>query len=245
MANGSSNCGDFFQPGLRTRVELVQGPERSFVEWAEVSAVEGNLVTLRLSRDVLPQGVVFEEGMSLQIRGGDRGTVKGSGFSCQGTVMGAAEGGEVQVMVSEEVKQDDPREFYRLAAEIPVTLFNLSAGGADILSTGAPAVQGVISRIVNISGGGIRTETMLEASDGDIVYATFHLPLPEPKAVPLVAQVVHSEAISGVGDKVFSTGLRYLHINERDRDSIVRYVCNEEIKRIRQTRKDYLSLPDT
>jgi len=34
-----------------------------------------------------------------------------------------------------------------------------------------------------------------------------------------------------------------MHINERDRDAIVRYVCNEEIKRIRLCRKDFYSLP--
>ncbi|UFS71801.1 DUF5634 family protein [Geomonas sp. RF6] len=242
---GSSNCRDYFRPGMRARVEIGPGGNGCFVEWADVVTVDDSLITLRLSRDMLPDGLSFEEGLPVLVRGGDEGNVKALGFSCEAMVVSTAQGGEVQVRLTEEVKPDELREFYRLNAEIPVTLFNLSAGGADIFACGTPSVQGVVSRIINISGGGIRTETMLEAADGDIVYATFHLPLPEPKAVPLVAQVVHTETIGADGnEKVFSTGLRYVHINERDRDSIVRYVCNEEIRRIRLTRKEFLSFPD-
>lgn len=246
MPNGSSNCKEFFRPGKRVKIEMAIGADGCFVEWADVVAVEDDLIYLRLSRDAFPEDLQLDAGARVLVRGGDQGNVKSLGFSCHGTIASMGKNGELQVRVAEKVKPDDLREYYRLNSEIPVTLFNLSAGGADILSSGTPSVQGVVSRIVNISGGGIRTETVLEAADGDIVYATFHLPLPEPKEVPLVAQVVHSEKIAGADgdDEVYSTGLRYVHINERDRDSIVRYVCNEEIKRIRQTKKEFLSLPD-
>jgi c-di-GMP-binding flagellar brake protein YcgR len=201
------------------------------------------VITLLLSRDALPEAVALKEGDAVLLRAGDHGNVKAVSFSCRGEVVSRTGRGELRVRCLEEVKSDEVREFFRLGTEISATLFNLSTSGGNPLENGAPAVQGSVARIVNISGGGIRTETTMATADGDIVYATFHLPLPEPKSVPVVAQVVHSEQINGPGGPLYSTGLRYLHINERDRDSIVRYVCNEEIRRIRLCRKDFLSLP--
>jgi c-di-GMP-binding flagellar brake protein YcgR len=55
---------------------------------------------------------------------------------------------------------------------------------------------------------------------------------------------MYSEVIERGNAACVSAGLRYQHINERDRDAIVRYVCNEEIRMIRLRRKDFFSLPE-
>lgn len=237
-----SNYRDYFHPGQRARVELSVEGDGVFNDGAIVTAVEDRHLALRLSRDKLPEGVLLHSDAPLVVRVGGQG----NGYSCRGVVLDAPLAGNLRIAFTGLVTAEDLREYFRLSCEIPVTLFNVTAGSAEEAGIGGLRVAGEVRlpRIVNISGGGLRTETEMAMSVGDIIYVTFHLPLPEPKIIPVVCQVVHSEAIDRPQDPCVSAGLRYQHINERDRDAIVRFVCNEEIRRIRQRRKDFFSLPD-
>ena len=219
----------------------LQGDKR-FNDGAVVTAVGDRQIALRLSRDTLPDGAQLHREAPLVVRVGG----SGSGYSCRGFVLDERAGEELRIELVDRVISEDLREYFRLDTEIPVILFNVTAGTAEESGTGGLRIvaQNSLPRIVNISGGGLRTETEMTMTVGDIVYATFHLPVPEPKVVPVVAQVVYSELVERWDTSIVSAGLSFMHINERDRDTIVRYVCNEEIKRIRLCRKDYYSLPD-
>ena len=216
--------------------------DRQFNDGAVVTAVGESQIALRLSRDTLPEGALLQREAPLVIRVG----VSGSGYSCRGVVADEGAGEELRVKFVDQVISEDLREYFRLDTDIPVILFNVTAGTAEESGAGGLRVAALctLPRIVNISGGGIRTETEMAMTVGDIVYATFHLPLPEPKVLPVVAQVVHSETVEQAAGSIVQAGLCFTHINERDRDTIVRYVCNEEIKRIRMCRKEFYSLPD-
>jgi len=239
MQKEPCNYKDYFHLGQRARVEMSLHGDRSFNDGAVVTAVGDSHIDLRLSRDQLPADVLLHSQAPLVIRVG----LSGSGYSCKAVVLEEPNGEELRVSFVERVKPEDLREYFRLKTEIPVTLFNVTAGTAEE-STGGLRVVGEarLPRIVNISGGGLRTETQMAMTADDIVYTTFNLPLPDRKVIPVVAQVVHSEVIPYGNTTCISTGLRYQHINERDRDAIVRYVCNEEIRLIRQRRKDFYSL---
>jgi hypothetical protein len=236
------NYRDYFHLGQRARVEMSLKGDRVFNDGAIVTAIGDGHIGLRLSRDRLPEGVQLHSEAPLVVRVG----ASGSGYSCRGVVLDAPLGEELRVGFIGQVMSEDLREYFRLNAEIPVTLFNVTAGTAEESGAGGLriATGGRLPRIVNISGGGLRTETEMAMTIDDIIYATFHLPLPEPKVVPVVTQVMHSEVIERSEGPCVSAGLRFMHINERDRDAIVRYVCNEEIRRIRLRRKDFFSLPE-
>ena len=239
MQKELSNYHDYFHLGQRARVEMSLQGDRVFNDAATVTAIGNGEIGLRLSRDKLPEGVMLHSEAPLVVRVG-RG---GNGYSCRAVVLDEPFGESLRVGFIGQVMSEDLREYFRLAAEIPVTLFNVTAGTAEESGTGGLrlATEGRLPRIVNISGGGLRTETEMAMSYDDIIYATFHLPLPEPKVIPVVTQVVHSEVIERSAGPCVSAGLHYMHINERDRDAIVRYVCNEEIRRIRLRRKDFFS----
>jgi len=236
------NYRDYFHPGQRARVEMSLQGDKRFNDGAVVTAVGDRQIALRLSRDTLPDGAQLHREAPLVVRVGG----SGSGYSCRGFVLDERAGEELRIELVDRVISEDLREYFRLDTEIPVILFNVTAGTAEESGTGGLRIvaQNSLPRIVNISGGGLRTETEMTMTVGDIVYATFHLPVPEPKVVPVVAQVVYSELVERWDTSIVSAGLSFMHINERDRDTIVRYVCNEEIKRIRLCRKDYYSLPD-
>jgi len=242
MYQEPSNYREYFHLGQRARVEMSLTGDRVFNDGAIVTAVGDSRIALRLSRDKLPDGVLLHCDAPLVVRIGGRG----NGYSCRGVVLDEPFGEDLQVGFIGQVMSEDLREYFRLNAEIPVTLFNVTAGSAEESGSGGLRVadDGRLPRIVNISGGGLRTETEMAMTIEDIIYATFHLPLPEPKVIPVVTQVVHSEVSERADGPCVSAGLRFMHINERDRDAIVRYVCNEEIRRIRLHRKDFFSLPD-
>ena len=237
MQQEPSNYKDYFHLGQRARVEMSLQGDRVFNDGAVVTAVGDGHIALRLSRDKLPDGVHLHSDAPLVVRVGG----SGSGYSCRGVVLDQPFGEDLRVGFVGQVMSEDLREYFRLNAEIPVTLFNVTAGSAEESGSGGLRIadERRLPRIVNISGGGLRTETEMAMTIDDIIYATFHLPLPEPKVVPVVTQVMHSEVIERADGPCVSAGLRFMHINERDRDAIVRYVCNEEIRRIRLRRKDF------
>lgn len=242
MLKEQSNYRDYFHPGQRARVEMAVKGNRVFNDGAVVTAVDDGEIALRLSRDALPEGVQLQHEAPLVVRVG----AGGNGYSCSAVVVEESYGENLRVAFTGQVRSDDLREYFRLSVEMPVTLFNVTAGSSEETSNGGLRIasEEMLPRIVNISGGGLRVETEMGMSVEDIVYTTFHLPFPDPKVVPVVTQVVHSEVIQRASGSCVSSGLRFMHINERDRDAIVRYVCNEEIRRIRQRRKDFFSLPD-
>jgi len=242
MEKETCNYRDYFRPGQRARVELSVDGDGVFNDGAVITAIENDQISLRLSRDTLPLGTQVHSEAPLVVRVGDRG----NGYRCRGVVLELPPGEDLQVRFTSQVMPEDLREYFRLATEIPVTLFNVTAGTAEETGSGGLRIasEGRLPRIVNISGGGLRTETEMSMTVDDIIYATFHLPLPEPKVIPVVTQVVHSDLVQRAEGVCVSAGLRFMHINERDRDAIVRFVCNEEIRRIRQRRKEFFSMPD-
>ena len=236
------NYKDYFHLGQRARVEMPLQGDRVFNDGAVVTAVGERQIALRLSRDSLPEGVRLHSEAPLVVRVGG----SGNGYSCRGVVLNEPVGEDLRIGFVGLVMSEDLREYFRWSAVIPVTIFNMTAGSVEESGSGAlRAVTEVrLPRIVNISGGGFRCETKMAMTREDLIYATFQLPLGEPKLVPVVAQVMHSEGVERSGAACVSAGLSFQHINERDRDAVVRFVCNEEIRMIRLRRKDFFSLPE-
>ncbi|GFO53047.1 hypothetical protein GMSM_00540 [Geomonas sp. Red276] len=241
MEKEPCNYRDYFHPGQRAVVEVNVEGGKVFNDGAVVTAVDDGHIGLRLSWDKVPLGAQLHREAPLVVRVGGIGY----GYSCKVVLLDDSSE-ELRAGFAGPVVPEDSREFFRLGTEIPVVLFNVTAGTAEENGFGGLRVagKGGVPRIVNISGGGLRTETEMAMAMGDIVYATFHLPLTEPKVVPVVAQVVHSEVLERDGVSVVSSGLSFMHINERDRDAIVRYVCKEEINRIRNCRKQMRTMAD-
>ncbi|HJV34418.1 PilZ-like domain-containing protein [Geomonas sp.] len=239
MENETFNYRDYFHPGQRAMVELSQRDGKVLNDGAVVTAVEENRISLRLTRENLPEGALLQPDVSLAVRVGGIGY----GYSCELSIIEEPPGAELMASFAGPVVPQDTREFFRLGTDLPVVLFNVTAGTAEENGFGGLSMGGKngLPRIVNLSGGGLRTETEMAMTVGDIVYATFHLPLAEPKIVPVVAQVVYSEIIESEDGVLVSAGLSLMHINERDRDAIVRYVCSEEINRIRLCRQQLKS----
>lgn len=232
------NYGDYFHPGQRARVELSLKCGSVFRDGAVVTAIADDSIALRLSRDSMPEGALLHPEAPLLIRVGG----SGSGYSCRATVLHERPGQELRATLVDPVVPEDLRAFFRVATELPVTLFNVTADASE--ENGQEQQREQLPRVVDISGGGIRTETSIPMRVGDTVYGLFQLPFIEPKAIPVVGQVVHSDIYERAGKAVVSAGLKFVHIDERDRDAVVRFVCIEEMRQIRRSRRPIGSLYD-
>jgi hypothetical protein len=99
----------------------------------------------------------------------------------------------------------------------------------------------IIPLAANVSGGGVRLFTHQGFEDGEYVLVEILIPSPQ-RVVDAIARVVFANAcLVSEGDRpYFNTGFQFVYINERDRDAIVNYISNVQLKRIQQLRERYL-----
>ncbi|ACM18418.1 PilZ domain protein [Geotalea daltonii FRC-32] len=263
---------DYFHVNQRARVDLPLGNGRFFHEWAVISSAHGDLISLRLSRDVLPHDLLLAKGEPVSVRAGSGG----QGYRCH-AVIEDVELEKVTLRLSGSVIPDELRAYFRLDTLLE---FNYSPAGKEetwelpgnrcIIGTGTGCAKPSSQQwnfqrsrlmemcndkgngekhaaqpiIVNISGGGLRAQTVEEIQVGSVFNLAFHLPNSQPHQVQTLAEVIYCQPLASVWhtSTSFSTGMRYLKINERSRDSIIKFVCSEEIKKIRNCNKNFHSM---
>ena len=103
----------------------------------------------------------------------------------------------------------------------------------------------VIPLAANISGGGLRILLHHQFKIDELVLLEIYVPTePQPRIVDAVGRVVlcnqNYAASKQLQRESFNTGIEFLFIDERDRDCIVKYISNVQLKRIRQLREQYL-----
>lgn len=103
----------------------------------------------------------------------------------------------------------------------------------------------VIPLAANISGGGIRILLHHQFKMDDLMALEIYLPSePHARIIDAVGKVVfvgqNYAATKQMHRESFNTGIQFLYIDERDRDAIVSYISNVQLKRIRMLREKYL-----
>lgn len=103
----------------------------------------------------------------------------------------------------------------------------------------------VIPLAANISGGGIRMLLHHKFENDTLVPIEIYLPCePEPQIIDAVCIVAFANenyaATRQFSRTSYNTGLKFKFIEERDRDAIVSYISNVQLKRIRLMREQYL-----
>ncbi|MDD2499759.1 MAG: DUF5634 family protein [Geobacter sp.] len=107
----------------------------------------------------------------------------------------------------------------------------------------------VIPLAANISGGGVRMLLHHKFKNDTLVPIEIYLPSePEPQVIDAVCVVAFANenyaASKQFSRTSYNTGLKFKFIDERDRDAIVSYISNVQLKRIRQMREQYLFRSD-
>jgi hypothetical protein len=87
----------------------------------------------------------------------------------------------------------------------------------------------------NISGGGLRTNLPEQLQPGCKAILELYLPVKPPRIIEIVGEVLSSAYVhSEDGGKTFSTPFKFTHLNENDRDAIIKHIHFIQQRQIRQ-----------
>ncbi|WP_168206083.1 PilZ-like domain-containing protein [Geobacter sp. FeAm09] len=102
--------------GMKVEVGIPLPNARVFRDWAIVNEMDEDLVSLQLSRDMLPEGVSLRVGQLLTIRSES----DGQACSCRAFIVSKGYEQDLLLRLTGEIVSDELREFYRIDAFLPI-----------------------------------------------------------------------------------------------------------------------------
>lgn len=109
----------YFPVGKKIGVGIPLPDAEVFRDWAIIHEIDEDLVSLQLSRDVLPAGITLQYGQILELRGGS----DESGYCCRAIVVSEGESRVLLLRLIGEIVSDELREFYRIDAFLPLKYY--------------------------------------------------------------------------------------------------------------------------
>jgi hypothetical protein len=273
----------YFSSGMKIGIGIPLPNSEVFRDWAVISEIDEDLVSLQLSRDHLPIGVDLHVGQIVELRGGKDDTA----YSCRAIIVNEGQARQILLRLIGEIVTDELREFYRIDAFLPIKYFVSRDQNTDTLkkewqsrrqkrlddemlrkqqrwestlvrgsdefsperhheqSAGEPespdtSWNTVVPLAASISGGGMRIITHQGFNEGE--YVPLEIMVPDPRRiVEAVGRIVFCNRNTGIaGDREnFNVALKFVFIDERDRDAVVNHISTVQLKRIRQLREQF------
>ncbi|MDD2897201.1 MAG: DUF5634 family protein [Desulfuromonadaceae bacterium] len=119
----------YFPVGKKVGVGIPLPNADVFKDWAIIHGINEDLISLQLSRDILPVNVLLHFGQILELRG----ETENSGYCCRAIVVSEGDARELLLRLIGEVVSDELREFYRIDAFLPIKYFVSHEQNIDIL----------------------------------------------------------------------------------------------------------------
>ncbi len=102
--------------GMKVEVKIPLPNSRDFRDWAIISETDEDLVSLQLSRDILPDGVTLRIGQVLTISSQSDGET----YSCRAFIVSKGYEQDLLLRFTSETFSNELREFYRVDAFLPI-----------------------------------------------------------------------------------------------------------------------------
>ncbi|MDR3579498.1 MAG: DUF5634 family protein [Oryzomonas sp.] len=102
--------------GMKVEVGIPLPGSKVFRDWAIISEVDEDLVSLQLSRDMLPDGVNLRVGQMLTLRSESDGQAR----TCRAFIVSKGYDQDLLLRLTGEIVYDELREFYRIDAFLPI-----------------------------------------------------------------------------------------------------------------------------
>jgi len=107
--------------GMKVEVGIPLPNTKVFRDWAIINEIDEDLVSLQLSRDMLPDGVNLRVGQLLTIRSES----DGQAHSCRAFIVSKGYDQDLLLRLTGEIVFDELREFYRIDAFLPIKFYTL------------------------------------------------------------------------------------------------------------------------
>ena len=207
----------YFNIKKRVNVNISFDDGCFFNEWGEVRSFRGrDQIEIVFSSDLPPEGVRLGIGTALELRA----IVDETRYSCHGIVVGSDSPRFFTIRLIGDVITDDPREFYRINAFLPLTYRVEPVGNPRNAESERPSPPTPIA--ANISGGGLRSWFPEKLEKDRLVELLLYIPLPNSgtRSIPVVGKVVHvrPEPLGTPTRPLWDTAIHFQKIDEHDRD---------------------------
>src|SRR3974390_981019 len=107
--------------GMKVEVHIPLPDAKVFRDWAIIDEIDEDLVSLQLSRDMLPDGVNLRVGQILTVRS----ETDGQAHSCRAFIVSKGYEQDLLLRLTGEIVFDELREFYRIDAFLPIKFYTL------------------------------------------------------------------------------------------------------------------------
>lgn len=243
---------------MRVKLSIPLSGGEVFREWAIVDNIELNLISLRLSRAILPEHVAISIGSIIEVRI----FANNISYCCRGIVINEYNGEFLNMELISEIITNELREFFRIDVFLPVHITRPTEQDEERLKdewiqrrrqmvnpyeneeVDPTRIENEWAQLlpipVNMSGGGMRCKVPTPTAKGDLLWVKIHVPLSPQRDVLLVGKAVYASTVTENNETLHDTAMHFLLIDERDRDALINYISDMELRRIREFKKHYL-----
>jgi hypothetical protein len=116
-----------FPPGMKVIVAIPMRNHELFRDTAVIHEIDEDVVSLQLSRDVLPVDINLQTGKILELRGGKDGYA----YRCNGNLVSEGTAGAIIVRLTGSINSAEQREYFRIEAFLPVKIQLLRGQSLD------------------------------------------------------------------------------------------------------------------
>jgi hypothetical protein len=244
------NPGDLAMVGIRLA-------DHTFYEGGvTVQKIDGADLILELLGDFPPAAAFEVEAGGMLIKKDSLALCR-----CHMIITGPVVDGRLRCRILDEVEIHQRREFFRLDVAIPFRwhvpddqrltsaidywsysrislepgvlprLAMTAEGGFRVLNWRGESLE---PQQINLSGGGIRCRLTTPLAIGTLINLEIFLPLTPGRVIHLVGVVVRSsELVASLQSAVFLTGIRFVHLADTDRETIISFIFNEQRQQLR------------
>lgn len=257
-----SNYETYFKASRPVKVLIQLAENRIFEGMALVRSVTGERMTLSLAEESSGHADGITAGAAVTVIADSGYSIS----RCSGKLESVPLGKLLRVTLQGKVSEKQQREYFRFDVRIPIlysvpedqtligvknrwrelreqlgeaTLPEMESGNDGFMVVRWLDSENIPPEHVNLSGGGVRFKMPDYLEPGTLINVQLFLPLVPPRVICAVAEVLRCNELqlfwrSGI---FYSTAMRFLCIDEKDRDSIISYVLMEQRRTLREFRE--------
>ncbi|MEA5114685.1 MAG: PilZ-like domain-containing protein [Geobacteraceae bacterium] len=253
MAKKKVEYDQYFKAAQQVKLAIISSGTMSREINGEIAEVAGDSARIEILGEGIPESLsAKKQGTKISLAGWS-----GWGFYKTDVIIDKfVSSKEIAVSFVGGVEEKQRREYFRLdvslpvrvdypAAQSPVAIRELwtairdksqSAPPPRMAPTGKgyrvvlPGGTDIQPQNVNLSGGGLRMRTPAAIGLGDLVHVDLYLPVAPPRIINTVAEVLRCNELTLHLEKesVFIAAMKFIHIDEQDRESIIAYLFAEQ-----------------
>ncbi len=253
MANRKIEYDQYFKTGQQVKLAIISSGTMSREINGEIAEVAGDSASIEILGEGIPESLsTKKQGTRLSLAGWS-----GWGFfQTEVIIEKVFSAKNITVNFVGDIEEKQRREYFRLDVSLPVRIDcpvaqspvaireqwtssrdkNLNAPPPRMVPTAKgyrvslPGGTDIQPQNVNLSGGGLRLRTPAAILPGDLVNVDLYMPLAPPRIINTVAEVLRCNELTLRLEKesIFITAMKFIHIEDHDRESIIAYLFAEQ-----------------